>query len=193
MEDAVKFHGHLCPMSALGLRMGKKALKTLARGKEKGVKLIAVVEFRNCFSDGIQYVCGTTYGKNNLFYEEYGKFAASFYDLATGKSIRIRIENEVVEEALAYGMAAQEVKKLPPADREEETKRLFKQGREIVEKLNEMRDEELFSITEAPAFKPEKEPSLKHVLCEKCGEVVLEDFIKASNGENVCIACLEKS
>lgn len=189
MEDAVKFHGHLCPMFALGLRMGKTALKTLARGREKGVKLIAVVEFRNCLSDGIQYVCGTTYGKNNLFYEEYGKFAASFYDIATGESIRIRIENEAVEEALVYGVAAQEVKKLPPADREEETKRLFKQGKEIVEKLNKMEDEELFSITEAPVFKPEKEPSLKHVFCEKCGEVVLEDFIKV---HNLCISCLEK-
>jgi formylmethanofuran dehydrogenase subunit E len=192
MEDAIKFHGHLCPMFALGYRMGKMALKTLARGREEGVKLIAVVEFRNCLSDGIQYVCGTTYGKNNLFYKEYGKFATSFYDLATGKSIRIRVKNEVVEEALVYGMSAQEVKKLPSANREEETKRLFNWGREIVEKFNKMKDEELFTITKAVPFKPEKESSLKHTFCEKCGEVVLEDFIKVHNGKKMCIPCLEK-
>lgn len=192
MEDAVRFHGHLCPMSALGVRMGRLALKTLARGREKGVKLIAVVEFNNCISDGIQYVCGTTYGKNNLFYKEHGKFAASFYDLATGKSVRIRIKNEVVEEALVYGKAAQEVRKLPPADREEEAKNLLNQGRKIVEKFDKMQDDELFSITEAPPFKPEEEPSLEHVYCEECGEIVLEDFVKVDNGEKVCIGCLER-
>lgn len=189
MEDAVKFHGHLCPMYALGLRVGKRALKTLARGKEKGVKLIAVVEFRNCLSDGIQYVCGTTYGKNNLFYKEHGKFAASFYDLATGKSTRIRVNNEAVKEALVYGIAAQKVKKLPPANRKEDAEKLFGRGREIVEKFNKMTDDELLSITEAPPFKPEEEPSLKHAICEKCGELVLVDFIKV---HDVCIACLEK-
>lgn len=192
MEDAVKFHGHLCPMFALGYRMGKMALKTLARGREEGVKLIAVVEFRNCLSDGIQYVCGTTYGKNNLFYKEYGKFATSFYDLATGKSTRIRVKNKAVEEALEYGMAGQEVKKLPPASRDEEAKKLFQLGREIVDKINEIGDEELFTITDAVPFKPEEEPSLKHVICEKCGELVLEDFVKVHNGKKTCIHCLEK-
>ena len=193
MEDAVRFHGHLCPMSALGVRMGRLALKKLARGREKGVKLIAVVEFKNCMADGIQLATGATYGKNTLFYREYGKFAASFYDLATKKSVRVRINNDAVEEALVFGKGAQDVKKLPPDNREEEAREILEKGREIAEKLDKMTDEELFETTEAPPFTPPEEPSLKHVHCEKCGEVVLEDFIKVQDGENVCIACLEEN
>ena len=45
LDKAAGFHGHLCPMFALGFRMGKKALNELGRGRENGVKLVAVVEF----------------------------------------------------------------------------------------------------------------------------------------------------
>ena len=191
MEDAVKFHGHLCPMSVLGVRMGKLALRKLGRGKEKGVRLIAVVEFKNCMADGIQYATGATYGKNTLFLKDYGKFAASFYDLATKKSLRIRIKNDVVEEALVFGRGAQDVKKLPPDKREKEAKMILEKGHEIAEKLGKLTDEELFEVTESPPFKPEEEPSLKHVVCEECGEIVLEDFIKSKDGKNMCIGCPE--
>jgi formylmethanofuran dehydrogenase subunit E len=189
MEDAVRFHGHLCPMFALGLRMGKKALKTLERGREEGVKLVAVVEYRNCLADGLQFICGTTYGKNNLYYREYGKFAASFYDLVSGKSMRIKVRGGVVEEALEFGLKGQEIKKLPPADRKREAEEHFKRGKEVVAKLEKMSDDELFEITEAPAFEPEPEPSLEHEICGKCGEVVLKDFIKVKDGEKICIPC----
>jgi formylmethanofuran dehydrogenase subunit E len=191
MEDAVKFHGHLCPMSVLGVRMGRLALKKLARGRERGVRLVAVVEFKNCMADGIQYATGATYGKNTLFLNDYGKFAASFYDLGTKESVRIKVRNDVVEEALVFGRGAQDVKKLPPADREKEAKGILEKGREIAEKIGKLSDDELFEITEAPPFKPEEEPSLKHTVCEECGEIVLEDFIREKDGKNVCIGCLE--
>jgi formylmethanofuran dehydrogenase subunit E len=68
---------------------------------------------------------------------------------------------------------------------------ILEKGHEIAEKLGKLTDEELFEVTEAPPFKPEEEPSLKHVVCEECGEIVLEDFIKSKDGKNMCIGCLE--
>ncbi|MBU2559885.1 hypothetical protein KKA03_03230 [archaeon] len=189
MEDAVDFHGHLCPMSYLGVRMGRLALKKLVRGRERGVRLIAVVEFQNCLADGIQYATGATFGKNTLFLRDCGKFAASFYDLATEKSMRIRVGNEVVEESLIFGTEGQEVKKLPPNDRKEAARRILEKGKEIAERFSKMSDEELFEVTQAPYFKPAEEPSLKHVVCEECGEIVLEEFIKEKDGKKVCIEC----
>ncbi|MFQ6136573.1 MAG: FmdE family protein [Candidatus Hydrothermarchaeales archaeon] len=190
VEEAARFHGHLCPMFALGYRMGKKALEGLGREREDGVKLIAVVEFRNCFADGIQYVCGTTYGKNNLFYKENGKFAASFYDLVSGRSLRIRVDNEVLKDTLDYGLKGQVVKRLPPRDRKEEAKRLFQWGKEIVGKFDDMKDDELFRITKVEPFEAEEEPSLEFIICEECGEVVLEGFAKERGGRRLCKACL---
>lgn len=189
MEESIKFHGHLCPMSYLGVRMGKLALKRLGRGREKGVRLIAVVEFKNCLADGIQLVTGATYGKNTLFLKDYGKFAASFYDLATGKSIRIIVRNEIIEECLVYGMEAQDVKALPPGDRKEAAARILAKGKEITGRLEKMGDGDLFEVMEAPYFDPEKESSLKSAVCEECNELVLEEFINEQKGKIVCRDC----
>ncbi len=193
LNEASKFHGHLCPMFALGFRMGKKALEELGRGREDGVKLIAVVEYKNCLADGIQYVCGTTYGKNNLFYKENGKFAASFYDLVSGKSIRVGIKNEVLEDTLGYGVAGQGVKRLPPDRRREDARKLFMRGKKIVERFEEMSDEELFKITEAEPFKAKEESSLDFVYCDGCGELTLTDFVNESGEKRLCNSCLSSS
>lgn len=176
LDDAVRFHGHLCPMFYLGLRMGELALKNLGRQREDGAKLLARVEFRNCLADGIQYTCGATYGKNNLFYAERGKFATAFQDLASDKKLRIRVKNSVLEKTLAYGLKGQEVKSKPVASRQKDAAALFKWGREIVEEFERMGDEDLFEVVAGEALKPEPEAPLKFIICNKCGEAVLEVF-----------------
>jgi formylmethanofuran dehydrogenase subunit E len=192
MEESIKFHGHLCPMSYLGVRMGKVALKRLGRAREKGVRLIAVVEFKNCLADGIQLVTGATYGKNTLFLKDHGKFAASFYDLVSEKSVRIRVRNEIIEGCLVYGMEAQDVKALPPDNRKEAAARILEKGKEITGRLEKMGDADLFTIVEAPYFDPEKESSLKPTVCEDCNELVLKEFISEQKGKIVCRDCRDR-
>lgn len=194
-EDAVKFHGHLCPMFALGLRMGEFALEMLGkegekREKESGVKLHAVIEYRNCFADGMQHVCGTTYGKVNLHYKELGKFAATFYDLATGKKIRIKIKNNIVKKALEYGRQGTKVKAMPVNKREEASKELFKLGRKVVEEFSNMSNAELFELSyAAEEFAPESEVSLDSGICSECGELFLKEFSKS---KVICKGCEER-
>lgn len=180
-------------MFALGFRMGKKALEELDRGRENGVKLVAVVEFRNCLADGIQQVCGTTYGKNNLHYNDTGKFAASFYDLVSGKSIRIRIKNRVLEDTLDFGIAGQNVKKLPPESRGEKARGHFKKGKEIVEKFREMSDDDLFTITAAEPFNADSESSLDFMICDDCGELVLSYAVKENGEKKLCKTCFKRA
>lgn len=189
LEDAVRFHGHLCPMFYLGVRMGELALKKLNRERENGVKLHAVVEFANCFGDGIQYVTGATFGKNNLHLEDKGKFAASFYDLATGMSLRLRMKEEAVKNVLEYGKAGREVKRLPAAKREEEARRLMVAGKEMVEWLKGLTDEELFETPPAPPFTPKEGPSLDYVTCQKCGELTLKGYTKKKGEASLCQTC----
>jgi formylmethanofuran dehydrogenase subunit E len=186
---AVGFHGHLCPMFYLGFRMGKYGLKKLKRGRESGVKLHAVVEFANCFGDGIQFVTGATFGKNNLHLDDQGKFAASFYDLVSGNSLRVRMKKDMVERVLEYGMSGKEVKKLPPTKREEEAKRLMTSGKEMVDLLKGLEDEALFEETPAPDFSPKEGPSLDYLFCEKCEELTLIEYAKVTGHTNLCRAC----
>jgi len=195
-EDAIRFHGHLCPMFALGLRMGELALEMLGeegekREKESGVKLHAVIEYRNCLADGLQYVCGTTYGKVNLHYKPLGKFAATFHDLTTGKKIRIKIKNTITKKALEYGKQGAKVKAMPVNKREEHAKALFKLGRKIVEEFESRDNEELFEVSfnDAGEFRPENEASLNYGICKKCNELFLIEFSKS---KNMCRVCGEK-
>lgn len=140
-------------MLALGYRMGKLALKKLGRAREGGMKLLAVVEFQNCLADGITFVTGATFGKSTLILKPLGKFAASFYDLASGKSIRILVRNEILEATLEYGRRSEEIKNMPVAERKQAAEEHMRRGKEIVAKLMEKSDEELFEIKEAPPFK----------------------------------------
>ncbi len=186
LSEAVEFHGHLCPMVALGYRMGKYALKLLGREREKGMKLIAVVEFQNCLADGIQVATGATFGKNLLYLKPLGKFAASFYDLEQNKSLRLVVKNRILEDTLEYGREGERIKNMPMGEeRKRKAQKLMEWGKEIVKKIEELKDEELFDIKPAPSFNPEPFPSLSHGYCKSCGELVLESFLK--NG--VCGTC----
>lgn len=176
LEGAMKFHGHLCPMFYLGLRMGELALRELERRREEGVKLVSQVEFRNCLADGIQYATGATYGKNNLTYLEHGKFAASFHDMVTDKKLRLRVRNDVLMDTLAYGLRGQKVKSMPMKERQKEAIQLFKWGSKIVEDLKKKSDEAIFEVEAGKALRPEVEASLKLVTCSECNEAVLEEF-----------------
>jgi formylmethanofuran dehydrogenase subunit E len=189
LDDAVSFHGHLCPMFYLGFRMGEDALKLLNRVREKGVKFHAVVEFANCFGDGIQYVTGATFGKNNLHLNDQGKFAASFYDLVTGNTVRLKMKEDVVKKVLEYGKAGKKIKRLRAGEREAETRMLMVSGREMVEWLKKLSDEELFEITAAPVFTPEEGPSLDYIICQECRELTLEELVEKDGKVILCKTC----
>jgi formylmethanofuran dehydrogenase subunit E len=191
LGGAVRFHGHLCPMFYLGFRMGNHALTKLKRERESGVKLHVVVEFANCFGDGVQFVTGATFGKNNLYLDDKGKFAASFYDLVNGDTLRLSMKRSVVERVLEYGRTGKEVKKLPPTKREEEARKLMASGKEMVVWLKGVEDEALFEETPAPDFSPLEGPSLDYFFCEKCGELTLNEYVKVTGNKNLCRSCQE--
>jgi formylmethanofuran dehydrogenase subunit E len=189
LEAGVNFHGHLCPMFYLGFRMGRLSLKKLNRRRERGVRFHAVVEFPNCFGDGIQFITGATFGKNNLHLKNTGKFAGSFYDLVSGNNIRLKMKEDVVKRVLEYGKSGKKVKKLPPADRDEESNKLMRRGKEIVGWLKELGDEELFEEELALDFIAEEGPSFDYVFCENCGELTLREYSDAVGEKQVCRDC----
>ncbi|MDD5700917.1 MAG: FmdE family protein [Dehalococcoidales bacterium] len=93
LKKAGDFHGHVCAGIALGTRMALTAMKGL--GMEPGVKnknLIVYTEIDRCMTDAVQVVTGCTPGHRSLKYIDYGKFAATFVDLNTGKALRASIK-----------------------------------------------------------------------------------------------------
>ena len=62
-------------------------------------------------------------------------------------------------------------------------------GKETVEWLKGLTDEELFEKSPAPGFTPKEGPSLDYVVCQSCGELTLKGYLKKKGKTQVCKAC----
>src|SRR5208337_1164290 len=92
LRDAEKAHGHLCAGQVLGVRMAMLGLELLGlddpHGKDRK-RLITYVEIDRCMTDAIGVVTGCRLGKRALKFRDWGKVAATFVDLESGKAVRI--------------------------------------------------------------------------------------------------------
>jgi formylmethanofuran dehydrogenase subunit E len=86
LEEAVRFHGHLCPGQVLGVRMALAGCRELGidRPRSVGKRLVVFVEIDRCATDAIQALTGVSIGKRTLKHLDYGKMAATFADVETG-------------------------------------------------------------------------------------------------------------
>src|ERR1700751_161355 len=92
LEDAGRAHGHLCAGQVLGVRMAMLGLKQLGiddpQGKDRK-RLVTYVEIDRCATDAVAVVTGCRLGKRALKFRDWGKMAATFVDVTTGKAIRV--------------------------------------------------------------------------------------------------------
>lgn len=65
-----EFHGHRCPMSTMGARLGLAAMRALGVTKADQFQVEGHFQAKNCALDGIQYVTGCTVGNGNLRYDD---------------------------------------------------------------------------------------------------------------------------
>src|ERR1700676_4407281 len=90
--EAEKAHGHLCAGQVLGVRMAMLGLQRLGiedpRVKDRK-RLVTFVEIDRCASDAVGVVTGCRLGKRALKFRDWGKMAATFLDLGTGRAVRI--------------------------------------------------------------------------------------------------------
>ena len=120
LGEAEVAHGHLCAGQILGVRMAMLGCERLGIEDPKGAdrkRLVTYVEIDRCATDAIAVVTGCRLGKRALKFRDWGKMAATFVDLNTGRAIRIaalesskqraselypNIENKNQQQMLAY-------------------------------------------------------------------------------------------
>src|SRR5436309_8629259 len=92
LQDATVAHGHLCAGQVLGVRMAMLGLKKLGlddpQGKDRK-RIVTFVEIDRCATDAMMVVTGCRLGKRALKFRDWGKIAASFVDLGSGKAVRV--------------------------------------------------------------------------------------------------------
>src|SRR5258708_24602032 len=120
LDDAAAAHGHLCAGQVLGVRLAMHGLHRLGidapQGKDRK-RIVTFVEIDRCATDAIMVVTGCRLGKRALKFRDWGKMAATFIDLETGKAIRVaaresskalaqrlhpEVENKNQQQMLAY-------------------------------------------------------------------------------------------
>jgi formylmethanofuran dehydrogenase subunit E len=185
-EDAVQFHGHACPGLAIGYRVATLALKELgARARDE--ELVAIVENSSCAVDAIQLLCGTTFGKGNLVFRDYGKHVYTFISRTDPHAIRIAVKREApTEEPEIETMW----KRYVGGDRSPEVVAAVQDRKNRKMKLVlEAPDSELFQVEEVKVEMPAPARIFESRTCSRCGEKVMETRLRQAGGQQLCIPC----
>jgi formylmethanofuran dehydrogenase subunit E len=172
---AKAFHGDLCTGVVLGTRMAILGLNAVSIEDPKGAdrkNLIVYVETDRCVSDAILAVTGCHPGKRTMKILDYGKMAATFINLKTGKAVRVNVKPKDNDKKQTRG----DIEQNPPAD-----------------VYAKMPAENLFNVVEVSVnLKPEDMPGkpLRRVTCEACGEQVMDmREEEQTDGKLLCRPC----
>src|SRR5438105_12923392 len=105
VRDAELAHGHLCAGQVLGVRLAMLGLQKLGiddpQGKDRK-RLVTFVEIDRCATDAVAVVTGCRLGKRALKFRDWGKMAATFVDVNSGRAFRIAAKES--SKALAKSM-----------------------------------------------------------------------------------------
>src|SRR5208282_3497617 len=179
LREAEKAHGHLCAGQVLGVRLAMLGLAKLGiddpRGnKEDRKRLVTFVEIDRCATDAIAVVTGCRLGKRALKFRDWGKMAATFVDVTTGKAIRIAAKES----------SKQLARQMHPE--------LESKNQQQMLAYREMPENDLFTTqwvkVELP---PEEFPGYKgeRIVCELCGEGINFRREVLRDGRVLCRAC----
>jgi formylmethanofuran dehydrogenase subunit E len=165
-DDARAYHGHLCHGMVMGVRMARYGCRLLGIDDPRSYRdLVAFVEIDRCATDAVGVVCGVTLGRRRLKWKDYGKLAATFADLATGKAIRVAPRSDVPHAA---------------------------HGVDPIEFWKDWADEDLFTWTAVTVVIPIEDlpgPPVSSVDCARCGESVKDCREVVVDGLTLCRSC----
>jgi len=177
LDESSRVHGHLCPGQVLGVRMSIRGLQSIGINDPKGCdrkNLMVFVEMDRCATDAVQSVTGCSLGKRTMKFMDYGKMAATFINLTTGRAVRILAQEGAKAKA---GELFPDIK-----DRQQSQCEAYKI----------MSDGELFTVMDVEVtLKPEDMPGkpIRRVVCELCGEPVQDMREVIKNGKVLCRSC----
>jgi formylmethanofuran dehydrogenase subunit E len=174
LELAAVAHGHICAGQVLGVRLAMLGVRELGLDPIADRKrIVTFVEIDRCVTDAVALVANCRLGKRALKFRDWGKVAATFCDLETGRAIRVAAKES----------SKQAAKQLyPDLPKEQGQQKAYAQ----------LPDEELFSKewvkVEVP---PEDLPGFKgpRVVCAECGEGINFKRERVVDGRTVCRAC----
>jgi len=175
LELAAVAHGHICAGQVLGVRLAMLGLRELGITDPIAdrKRLVTYVEIDRCVTDAVALVANCRLGKRALKFRDWGKVAATFCDLETGRAVRIAAKESSKQ-------AAKDL--FPDLPREEGQQKAYAQ----------LSDDVLFSKEWVKVeILPEDLPGFKspRIVCAQCGEGINFKREVLREGLTLCRAC----
>ncbi len=189
VEQTIRFHGHWCPGLAIGIRAAEWALTQMGLSEDE--EIVAVVETDMCGVDAIQFLTGCTFGKGNLIFKDYGKNAFTFYRRKDGKAARL------VGRPTIYGDHGKILgdlhRKMTETGLTDEEMKVWKKTRADISNDVMAADlSDLFDVKEPAGPAPKMARLLAPMVCDACGETVMETRTRHFGGQLLCIPCFNE-
>lgn len=182
LNEAVRFHGHLCGGQVLGVRMAIAGLREIGisdpRGKE-GRDLVLFFEIDRCIADAIITVTGRTPGKRSVRMMDYGKMAATFTETQSGRSVRISLKPDSNEKIKRLAQTYTSMKEVRQPE---------------FMAMTEIAEADLFNIQKVfVQMRPQDLPGepMDIVICRQCGETVRDMRHVNLGGRLLCKPCAQ--
>jgi formylmethanofuran dehydrogenase subunit E len=175
LDLAAQTHGHLCAGQVLGVRLAMLGLREL--GIEDPIaerkRIVTYVEIDRCVTDAVALVANCRLGKRALKFRDWGKVAATFLDLKTGRAVRI---------------AAKESSKQAARDKFPELEKEAGQQKAYAALSDDILFDKQWVKVIVP---PEDLPGFKgpRILCVQCGEGINFKREVVVDGRTLCRAC----
>lgn len=183
-------HGHFCPFLAFGVKASVRVVKELGVRSTGMEEVIAIIETNNCFSDGVQFITGCSFGNNALIYRDYGKTA---FTLAkrNGEALRVsvKVDSRFLQRHEPKASELFQKVVVECASTEADHRSLGELWRQAAFRMLDIPDDELFDINHVNIDVPAYSRIFASVKCSLCGESVMEHRARIMDGKSVCIPC----
>ena len=181
LEKTAAFHGHLCAGTVIGTRMALVGMREIDITDPKGSQkkdMVIYVETDRCPIDALSIVTGCRISRKNLKFLDWGKFAATFVNVKSGKAVRIICPDSTRDLVESY------------AEGEYSNDKDGKTAREV-DAYKVMPEKELFIIQKVEVILPDSDKEKHKVKCEGCGETVNGHKEVVVDGKIMCRPCGE--
>lgn len=188
LAKAAVLRGHLCLGLPLGIKMARKGLRLLRmEDPARRDDLVVFVENNRCAVDAIQVATGCSMGSRRLRVYEYGKSAATFYDRANGRAMRVYARPELTSEAVKLAVEDGILKEGEEFDPQSKLGRKAMMNAFMKLSEDEILDHQEVTLMDAASFG--RGTSAHRSPCSKCGEEILDGRGVLRDGRFMCLAC----
>ena len=191
LRRCIDFHGHLCPGLVYGYLVAREAVRLLALVRSEDEEVVAFPENDSCAVDALQVMLGTTAGKGNLIFRDYGKNAYTVLKRKARRAFRFSRKTEYGyggEDRAEFELLGKKIAAKTASPEENARYRQMK-AHDLLNKDFSA----VFATEEIPPPEQPYAPLAPSAACARCGEMTMATrLVEAGSQVFYCLPCAGK-